>query len=155
MTIQEKIKAINWTDYEPYSEYYDPKKAMEALLKLSVLENDKENANTYNSVLSSIGNNHAGTYYPVIRGAIGIITEIALDENSEVARNCALEIICDLCFSFEPETGNYNIYSEELENFVQEHIKAFTEEINIESESERNQKLIMELIEYFKKQHKS
>ena len=108
----EKVNSIDWTKYSG-PKYYDPLKARDAMLKLVVLSEESQNNATYNEVLFAIGNNHGGTYYPAIQGALKIITSVALSHEVEVARNCALEILIDIYASFDAEVDHYPYLSEE------------------------------------------
>jgi len=152
MTIQEKIKTIDWTNHNGCNKYYNSEKCQKSLLELILLNKESKITNTYDNVLFSIGNNHAGTYYPVILDALDIIIEVARNAQNEIARNCALEIISDLSFSFEPDAENYkSISTEELYEFVQNQISCFIWNYDFEFESDRNQKLLNDLKEYFQK----
>ena len=75
------------------------------------------NASITSSVMFAIGNDHSGTYYPVIRSALPFIIQIALSGNHVVSKNCAINILIDL-YNFCPEDG-----SNELMEFVQKTIK--------------------------------
>ncbi len=58
----------------------------------------------YDDVLFALGNNHAGTYYPVAIPAIPFLREI-LECGAEWSRVTVLDILIDLFCSFEPEPG--------------------------------------------------
>ncbi len=146
----EKIKNIDWQKYNEHCpKYFDHKKIVENLIQLFNLKKEIENSETYNAVLSSIGNNHSGSYYPVVIEALPIIIEIAKNSNSEISRNCALEILSDLNYCFAPEIINNSKFSEKyLADFVADKTKEFLE-IKNDNESKRNLILKSELIEYF------
>jgi hypothetical protein len=119
-----------------------------ALSRLCGLSQEDRKAGTYNEVLSAIGNNHGGTYYPTAMSALSTIITIAKQGASEVARNCAMNILFDLYACFEADAGNNDeICKQELEKFVQENIEAFAQEAVPLSESDRNKKLRKELCE--------
>ena len=71
----------------------------------------------------AIGNDHRGTYYPVIREALPFIIEVALYGNHVVARTCAINALIDL-YGFEAE-GSFNPEgdADELSEFVKKTIK--------------------------------
>jgi hypothetical protein len=58
----------------------------------------------YNKLLYAVGNNHAGTYYPV---ALVLVCDLArlLTAEQTWPRVSALEVLLDLCASFEPQPG--------------------------------------------------
>ena len=104
------------------------------------------NAEITNNVLSSVGNNHAGTYFPIVLTALPYIVQIALYGNHALARNCAINILIDLYY-FCPDST----MSEELETSVKRNIEtAIAENIaNFEKfavDDSRNKSLIESLI---------
>ena len=142
----EKIKTIDWAEYNG-PEYFSPAEVVESLCQLVLLTEDHLRQTVYDRVLFAIGNNHAGTYYPVIREALDFILEVAVEGASEVARNCALDILTDLYLSFVPDTGMSTKFTAAgLKEFVEKRIKSyepfFLEILRTEKESERNLKLI-------------
>lgn len=58
----------------------------------------------YNGVLYAVGNNHRGTYYPVVVPVIGLLGQV-LREGSTAARETTLNVLVDLVSSFAPEPG--------------------------------------------------
>ncbi len=55
-------------------------------------------------MLYAVGNNHAGTYFPVVLAVVPFLGEI-LREGGATARLWALDVLIDLIGSFEPEPG--------------------------------------------------
>lgn len=148
MDVIEKIVSADWKQYNGVA-YYSSDKVVDSLSQLCNLTAEEDNEKIYNFVLSSIGNNHGGTYYPAILSALTIIIEIARQGKSEVSRNCAIEILSDLYYCFEPEIENYSkISRQDLETFVRKNIESFVQENILQSESGRNKKLLKELAEY-------
>ena len=150
--IQKEINRIGWKSFSG-PEYYEPDRVSGALSSLISLKKESLNDEVYNDVLSAIGNNHAGTYYPAVQKALKYIIQTAISGNTEIAKNCALNILIDLYASFCPEIGNYNLVnSEELEQKVLNIIEASKEKlnnfINDELESSRNRQLAKELLDY-------
>ena len=68
---------------------------------------DSETASwsSYNQLLYALGNNHAGTYYPVALAALPSIERILCD-GSPWAQHSVLNVLVDLHGSFEPEVGH-------------------------------------------------
>ncbi len=154
MTYTHALNSINWEQYLG-PKYYNPNEASLALHQLLNLNEEQDRSTIYNHVLSAIGNNHRGTYYPVIIDALDIIIGIAFNGKSEIARNCSLDMMIDLYCAFCPELGTYNNLSfEELETIVKSKVEATQE--HLESiylsphESDRNRQLIKDLIEAIK-----
>ena len=66
------------------------------------------NAEITNDVIDSIGNNHAGSYYPAVRDALPLIVHVALQGNHAVSRNCAINILIDL-YRFYPDNQSIDL----------------------------------------------
>ncbi|MGI9569034.1 MAG: hypothetical protein ACR2PH_04670, partial [Desulfobulbia bacterium] len=84
------------------------------------------------------------------------IIQTAISGNTEIAKNCALNMLIDLYASFYPEIGNYNLAtSEELEqkvlNIFEASKEKFNDFINNALESSRNRQLAKELLDYIAK----
>ncbi len=62
----------------------------------------------YHAFLFAVGNNHAGTYFPVVLTTLPFLADI-LDHGSSLARLRTLDIFIDLLAAFEPEIGYENI----------------------------------------------
>ena len=153
--IQNEIDRIDWKSFSG-PEYYEPDRVYSALISLISLKEESLNNKVYNNVLVAIGNNHAGTYYPAVQKALKYIIQTAISGNTEIAKNCALNILIDLYASFCPEIGNNNLATaEELEQKVLNIIEASKENlnnfINNELESFRNIQLAKELLNYIDK----
>jgi hypothetical protein len=52
-----------------------------------------------------VGNNHAGTYYPVVLDVVPFLKEI-LDEGTDCARTLVLGVLLDLIDTFEPDADH-------------------------------------------------
>ncbi len=135
-------------------QYYRPDKVADALTSLILLKHTSQENSVYNNVLSAVGNNHGGTYYPVAELALKYILITATTGNSEIARNCALDILFDLYATFVPEIGSYHSITEkDLERRVKQIIASskgdFNDIISNSSESGRNKSLIKELLDCF------
>ena len=115
------------------------------------------NGKMYNEVLSTIGNNHGGTYYTVIEKALPFILKVALFGNHVVARNCAINCLIDL-YHFEADDGSHkNNVSEPFiktkkEEQLETYVKNIIEEnknnfIKLSMEDIINRKLLKKFIE--------
>jgi hypothetical protein len=127
MDIIDKIKNVDWASYKG-PDYYDPDELLEALLHLYEYNESKAKNGLDNKVLFTIGNNHAGTYYPAIIEAADLLIEIEKSAKSEDARKCANGILNNLYY-FEPELGGYIGHScEELAIFVEKKLRVYRDE---------------------------
>ena len=117
MEIFEKIDQIDWEQYSG-SPWYKPEDVAPILKRLASLSQKDQAENIGHIVLSTIGNDHAGTYYPAIESALGIIISIAEQNENPVSKQCALGVLYDLtCFNADLE--NYSKTTlKELEEWV-------------------------------------
>ena len=82
---------------------------------------DESAANeAYDAFLWAMGNNHAGTFYPVVLGVLPEIEQILMTGNAW-AQRAVMESLIDLGGSFVPEEG----YENYLGASVQESLNAF------------------------------
>ena len=95
--------------------------SVEAALAALRAAHDESTANeAYDAFLWAIGNNHAGTFYPVVLGALPEIEQI-LTSGKAWAQRAVMESLIDLGGSFTPEQG-HDTY---LGASVQETLRAF------------------------------
>ena len=90
---------------------------------LDALRNAKDEATAneaYDAFLWAMGNNHAGTFYPVVLGVLPEIEQI-LTNGQAWAQRAVMEALIDLGGSFVPEAGHENY----LGASVQESLNAF------------------------------
>lgn len=145
------IAEIHSTKWDAFHgpEYYSPDKVVNSLLSLVRLRGEADKWPVYNAVLSGIGNNHAGTYYPAVLKALPLLLLLLRNCDHELVRNCTFEIITELYCSFGPETGTFkDLTGTELSDFVRTNIRHVILD-NVWEESERNMILINELLAYF------
>ena len=144
----ENVNRINWKQFNG-PEYYRPDEIITSLTNLVNLRSEDEKWNIYSDVLSAIGNDHAGTYYPVIIDILPLIIGLLKSSRHEPVRNCILEILSDWYYSFGPELGTFTTSNEkDLEDFVRGNIKQFITETKW-NDSDRNMKLISDFNDYF------
>ncbi len=74
-----------------------------ALRALSVASPERSDE-AHSRMLYALGNNHAGTYYPVALAAVPFLGGI-LRDGGPTARLRTLDVLIDLVGSFEPEPG--------------------------------------------------
>lgn len=88
----------------PQPEWNTPDSVSKALEAVSNASDKESSQSAYNKLLYAVGNNHAGTYYPV---ALSIFTDIeAILRSGEMwPQHTVIEALIDLFISFVPELG--------------------------------------------------
>lgn len=113
------MKPLNLAHF-PQPESNDPGSVEAALDALRNAENESSAHEAYDAFLWAVGDNHAGTFYPVVLGVLPEIEQI-LVSGKPWAQRAVLESLIDLGGSFVPQEG--------FENFlgapVQEALNAF------------------------------
>ena len=95
--------------------------SVEAALDALRNAKDETTANeAYDAFLWAMGNNHAGTFYPVVLGVLPEIEQI-LTNGQAWAQRAVMESLIDLGGSFVPQEGHENY----LGASVQESLNAF------------------------------
>ena len=126
-SIENKIKSVNWDKYSG-PEYYAPNRLIESLISLSKFDESQAKNGLDNEVLFSVGNNHAGTYYPAILDAADLLIELERSSEIEATRKCAYVILNDLYY-FGPELGSYDNHTyEQIESFVKKKLKYYADD---------------------------
>lgn len=96
------LESVRWDlEAQPPSNAKD--EVANALRTLSVAS-PETSEQACSRMLYALGNNHAGTYYPVALAAIPFLGAI-LREGGPTARLRALDVLIDLLGSFQPESG--------------------------------------------------
>jgi hypothetical protein len=96
------LESVRWDlEAQPPSNARD--EVANALRALSVASPETSDK-TYSRMLYALGNNHAGTYYPVALAVVPFLGAI-LREGGPEARLRALDVMIDLVGSFRPEPG--------------------------------------------------
>lgn len=87
----------------PGPRWYEPKSVPRALALLRSVRSEADARAAYDSVLFAVGNNHAGSLYPIATAAVHDILRI-IAEQSGWSRSAALEILGEL-LRFAPDPG--------------------------------------------------
>ncbi len=127
----------------PQPDWNGPDSIAEAL-KSVVQAWDKESSlSAYNKLLYAVGNNHAGTYYPVAFAIMPDIEEV-LNNGEPWPKYTALEALIDLYISFMPQPGHETYEGVSLSALRQRilalkhHIEFVAQAPSIASDSARN-----------------
>ena len=91
-------------DAYPQPEWNTPETVVKAFEEVERAGDDDSVWRAYNSLLYALGNNHAGTYYPVVL-AIAPRAAAVLRGSNPWAHHAMVEIIICLLVTFEPEPG--------------------------------------------------
>jgi len=97
------LDTISWDDL-PQPEWNGPGEVPEALRAIVAIANQRDAHAAYNRFLYALGNNHAGTYYPVALWAIPFLGPL-LATGTSIIRETVLDILVDLTGSFVAESG--------------------------------------------------
>lgn len=113
------MSPLNLTQF-PQPESNDSDSVEAALDALRNGEDELTANEAYDAFLWAMGNNHAGTFYPIVLGVLPEIEQIFMNGNAWVQR-AVMELLIDLGGSFVPEEG----YENYLGASVQEALNAF------------------------------
>lgn len=94
----DRIKSVEWRNYAQ-PEWNKPTSIVDALAKC--VESDSAG---YDSLLYAVGNNHAGTYYPVLLAVMPFLEEL-IHIGGPSQQRAAMCVLDDLFASFHPEPG--------------------------------------------------
>jgi len=125
--LKKEILSIDWSTYKgPTS--YNSEVVADALIALMELDDSSQAHDVGDKLIYAIGNDHAGTYYPVVLGALDIIIGIEKCTQKKASKSCALAILNDLYY-FEPDVANYgDCTTSELKAYVREKLRLYSDE---------------------------
>lgn len=103
----DSVTHVPWSTL-PQPATNDSEAVPRALKALRDSTTGEEAQSSYHRVLYAVGNNHAGTYYPVVLQIVPFLGEL-LTHGSVLVREATLDILVDLTGSFEPEPGFENV----------------------------------------------
>ena len=104
--LREEIAKVDWSSFNGPS-MYDAKAVPLALYSLIDLDNSSKAEAVGNMLISALGNNHAGVYYPVVLKALDYIIAVANCGSNDISKICALAVLNDLYY-FEPEVEGFS-----------------------------------------------
>jgi hypothetical protein len=103
--ILEAVREVNWAGYAmpPSRQWYRPDSVIAAFELLLAASSQADGREAYNSMLSAIGNNHAGCLYPAAVPAAPLLVRV-VRERQNWQRWAALEILIEyLAFDVDRE----------------------------------------------------
>ncbi|MFL5577995.1 MAG: hypothetical protein ACJ79S_18735 [Gemmatimonadaceae bacterium] len=98
------LDAVPWASLAQ-PEWNAPDAVPRALRRLAGAGSERESEAAYTAYLFAVGNDHAGTYYPVVLATLPFLGAV-LERGGEWAKRTALAALIDLTASFEPEPGH-------------------------------------------------
>lgn len=128
--ILEYINSINWEMYNG-SPWYNSSQVASVLCSFIQTDNVEQSLkDCEHKVLSAIGNNHSGTYYPAMLSALKVIIYAARDHTNPIRCMCALAMLTDIYCGFAADIEGYYTHSRsEIETFVNTQIYKLKEEL--------------------------
>jgi hypothetical protein len=114
--------SVEFVEY-PQPEWNAPGSVTAAIESVIRARDKDTSSSAYNKFLYSIGNNHAGTYYPVVLAVVPRLESI-LRDGSPWPQRTVLEALIDLFTSFEPEVAHETFQGLSLSATLRERILA-------------------------------
>jgi hypothetical protein len=97
----ERLRDMNWAEI-PQPAWNSPTEVPDALFAVSKIEGELNAERAYHRLLYAFGNNHCGSYYPVVLSAVPFLVEM-LSQGNSLTRTTVLDVLLDLLYSFSPE----------------------------------------------------
>jgi hypothetical protein len=89
----------------PQPQWNDPDTVSVALAHGINAHNEESSWAAYDRLLYAVGNNHAGTYFPVVLAVFPSL-EVILRDGTPWPRHTVLQVLIDLFSSFQPDPGH-------------------------------------------------
>lgn len=105
----------------PQPESNDPSAVEAAMEALRNAHDELSATDASDAFLWAIGNNQAGTFYPVVLGTLASIKEILISGNAW-AQRAVMETLIDLGGTFVPETGHVMYQGKRVQDTLNEFI---------------------------------
>jgi hypothetical protein len=150
--VLERVNDIDWIALAQPAEN-GPDTVANALRRVAAASTDAEGSASVNALLSGVGNNHAGTYYPVVVAVVPFLGEI-LDNGAVEARRAALDVLVDVVETFEPESGFDTTLRVRLLEAVSR-VRPSIERIALPDRDDRERKLATDLLAALDEQGRS
>jgi hypothetical protein len=80
----------------------------DALAHCFAVRSREQAQDAYTGLLYATGNDHAGTYYPIVLAIFPAVRAI-LENGTAWAKYACVEALIDLCSSFEPQPGHEHV----------------------------------------------
>jgi len=117
----------NWDHYEQPA--WNRAGEVPAAIRALADATDLDRHDAYHRMLCALGNDHAGTYYPVVIPALTFLREI-LCGPSLVARLRTLDVLIDLVGSFDPDPAYETIETADGRGSLKAIVRATSKELS-------------------------
>jgi hypothetical protein len=99
-------EGINLSELTAFEQppWNDAQSVASAFASIQEARDEASSLAAYHRLLYAVGNDHAGTYYSVVLGTLPAI-EGVLSAGHPWSQHAALEVLLELCGTFEPEPG--------------------------------------------------
>jgi hypothetical protein len=128
------IALPNFEDF-PQPPENEPGTLADAFRALIAASNEPQSDEAYQRVLWAVGNDHAGTYFPVVLPAISTFG-LVLRKGSPWAQLTALEVLIDWYCAFVPEVGHELFQGESLAKLVKQEVEALAPDVDLLSNAD-------------------
>ena len=120
--------AIMPAELADLNEYPQPERnrhdSVSVALEKVIQAHDKQSSSSaYNMLLYAVGNNHAGTYFPVVLAVIPVLETILCD-GKPWSQHTVLEALIDLYSSFQPDPAYATFHEVSLSAALRDRISA-------------------------------
>ena len=127
-----ELDSIPWASL-PQPSWNGPTAVPDAIRRLAALKTGEDARRAYDDFLYAVGNNHAGTYFPVVLHTLPFLEEI-LRSPPGLAQQTTLDVLVDLLGSFAPDPGHQVVgtstgKSVALQKLVREGVARFADVI--------------------------
>jgi hypothetical protein len=96
----EQLDSVQWSNF-PQPHWNQPGDVPRALRAVASASDEATATEARHRLLFAIGNNHAGTYWPVVLPVVPFVGEI-VEGGALLPRLCCLQVLIDLVGSFVP-----------------------------------------------------
>lgn len=112
-------------DYDAYPqpEWNGPGSVSAAMEDVMQAHDEQSSSSAYNRLLYAVGNNHAGSYFPVVLAVMPGLEEI-LRSGKSWPQHAVLEALIDLLTSFQPDPAHGIFQGASLSAALRERIRA-------------------------------
>lgn len=145
----ERLAEVDWSR-EAQPTWNAPDEIVRALRAIAEATAESRD-DAYSRMLYALGNNHAGTYFPIVLQVVPFLGEI-LRDGSEAARLVTLDVLVDLLGSFAPEAGYEVIATPDgdrsLRDLLKERCHALRGQVERLLASRAERKLAEEVLEF-------
>ena len=100
MQVLNELEQVRWDEFA--QPHWNARDEVPSALRALADTTKSDDSTAYHRLLYAVGNNHSGTYFPVVLPTIPFIGQI-LEQAQLAARLRALDVLVDLVGSFSPD----------------------------------------------------